>query len=428
MNISFKNLFHFQSTSQVKSPSFLKQIKQMAPSFMKSSSNADTQTGISAIMQISKEGIQKLSHAMTTQKEELKQQDIKIYESEKESLQKKRDELKSTLDSLKDRMNDIKADVTAIPTKETEEQLIEAEEQLRQLKEEQEKIFQLKEKMAQEIAAKAGKQEVDQQMRYGDLYMMKKSFEREKEDEEAAKEKETSSHSTSYTDSQQAIKDSFSNSSLTQDSFTTTPADTIGGLGNEITRIAFTTETRMDKTISKMYKDYHEMMDHVYSVMDDINIQLDDLYKICDDERYTDHQKEDAISDFAHNASMMLYGIAEERGIAQRIKDNADFVSRERRMGDNHMQLAARYSGNLDQLSEIVEKLDGMQDILNKLENEQDEEYKEAIERIDEEKGTDISEKDEEESPAPEDSELIYSNSKDELKDVTKNSEKKIFS
>lgn len=367
MNIGF-NVFAKTHSHIVQNP-IVSSIKK----FGKVLGTSDNKEQVAATMKLSAEGRKKVRSLEEDSVEKLEE---KYYESQKEKYRNERDELVSILDQLKKNCQDMVGSTKRKMTKETEMDRIEAEEQLRQLKEEQEALYAAKEKDAKEITMQASKQQLNEQKGYADLYLIKKSLEESKETEEERKQKEAKNGDVEAQD----IKDVFGNSEEAEE-FNT--ADALDSIGSEISRISSTAEKRMDETIQRMTDKYQKRFDKVEAFTKDFSEALDAVYKMVDDERYTDEQKMDAITKFSHSSMERMVEIQDERAIALEIKNNVHHLKMSR-MASNNMEIASRYVDSVDEMSDWIEKLDYMKDYVEDAKDEEEEYYKEAIEEIDE--------------------------------------------
>lgn len=215
------------------------------------------------------------------------------------------------LAKIEDTLHKIQTDVNKMQTEETLQQKLDALAELRKLQESQE--FDAKKK-EQALAEKSAKQQEEINGNNADLLMVLECIEEMEEEEETDEDKKNSEESQEETSNDIDRSD-------------------------EVARIGATAakkDMHMLDTIDAIRQSGDEKLAKANETIHQIRTELDSVYRMLEDENYSEEEKNQVIADFSHKVASSYIDLIKLRGEGLQQKENAREIKLEY-LGSQHL-------------------------------------------------------------------------------------------
>lgn len=263
-------------------------------------------------------------------------------ENAEQSQENEKDSYAEKLSKVEDNINKIQSSLCRMQTRKTLEEKLEALAELRKLQESQE--FNAK-KEEQALAEKSAKQQEEINENNSELLMVLECIEKMEEEDESEDDKKKTDENTEEAETQNDINAS-----------------------EEVARIGATAAKRdmhMRDTIEAIRQSGDEKLAQANETIHQIKTELDSLYRMLEDENFSEEEKNQAIADFSYKVSSSYIDLIKLRGEGLQQKENAREIELEY-LGSQHLidarkakeEMQASISASVIQqkLQEVVEK------------------------------------------------------------------------
>lgn len=263
-------------------------------------------------------------------------------ENAEQSQENEKDSYAEKLSKVEDNINKIQSGLCRMQTRKTLEEKLEALAELRKLQESQE--FNAK-KEEQALAEKSAKQQEEINENNSELLMVLECIEKMEEEDESEDDKKKTDENTEEAETQNDINAS-----------------------EEVARIGATAakkDMHMRDTIEAIRQSGDEKLAQANETIYQIRTELDSLYRMLEEENFSEEEKNQAIADFSYKVSGSYSDLIKLRGEGLQQKENAREIELEY-LGSQHLidarkakeEMQASISASVIQqkLQEVVEK------------------------------------------------------------------------